>query len=204
MSKFYLNLNITIILSCNAYNVLNNYHWLTCKGLFIIIFIYFISIIAVMIIEMCSLWLVEDCVISCYNHLARGDYSRGSKFQNAASHFVNVRQEEINMIKQTAGLKHTKDVVSLAKHYSKEKKPSFYQLNQMNLSNSSGNWLILVQEIKSIITEQSTKTKNLQLNSKSPELAIILNSVMLSKYCWIISLTLSQGLFNNVHFALSK
>lgn len=33
------------------------------------------------IIEMHALWLVEDCVISFYNHPAWGDYSKGARFQ---------------------------------------------------------------------------------------------------------------------------
>ena len=40
-----------------------------------------------MIIEIPALWLVEDCIISCYNHLAQGDYSRGAKCQNGCSTF---------------------------------------------------------------------------------------------------------------------
>ena len=40
-----------------------------------------------MIIEMPALWLVEDCIISCYNHLAQGDYSRGAKCQNGCFTF---------------------------------------------------------------------------------------------------------------------
>lgn len=30
---------------------------------------------------MCILLLVEDCIVSHYNHLAHGDYTRGTKFQ---------------------------------------------------------------------------------------------------------------------------
>ena len=33
------------------------------------------SIIAQVIIKMRALWLVEDCIISCYDHPARGDYN---------------------------------------------------------------------------------------------------------------------------------
>ena len=33
------------------------------------------SLIGQVILEMRALWLVEDCVIFCYNHLARGDYN---------------------------------------------------------------------------------------------------------------------------------
>ena len=48
------------------------------------------SITAAVIIEMRALWLVEDYVISSLNRLARGDYSRGSKFKMAASGSVNI------------------------------------------------------------------------------------------------------------------
>ena len=39
---------------------------------------YISSIIAQVIVEMRTLWLVEHSVISRYNHLARGDYCRGA------------------------------------------------------------------------------------------------------------------------------
>ena len=48
-----------------------------------------------MIVEMCALWLVEDCVISCYNHPARGDYNTGALiFKMAAMQFLGVSEEE--------------------------------------------------------------------------------------------------------------
>ena len=40
------------------------------------------NIIALMIIEMRVLWLVKDCIISCYNHLAQGGCNWSTKFQN--------------------------------------------------------------------------------------------------------------------------
>ena len=43
-----------------------------------------ISIITQVIIEILVISLVEDYVISCYNHLARGDYSGSTNFQKAA------------------------------------------------------------------------------------------------------------------------
>ena len=39
-----------------------------------------------MILEICALSLIEDCVISL-NHLSRGDYSMGAKFQNGCFAF---------------------------------------------------------------------------------------------------------------------
>ena len=53
-----------------------------------------------MIIEILVISLVEDYVISCYNHLARGDYSRSTNFQMAAWQFVDVSEEEINTMKE--------------------------------------------------------------------------------------------------------
>ena len=49
-----------------------------------------------------AFWLVQNYVISRYNHLARGDYSRALNFEMAASRFVNVTEEEINMIKENS------------------------------------------------------------------------------------------------------
>ena len=43
--------------------------------------------IALVIIEMCMLRLVENCVIARYNHLAQGDYSSSDKFQNGCIAF---------------------------------------------------------------------------------------------------------------------
>ena len=40
-----------------------------------------ICIIALVIIEMHTFWLVNNCLLSLYNHLLQGDYGRGAKFQ---------------------------------------------------------------------------------------------------------------------------
>ena len=48
-----------------------------------------VGIITLVIIEMCMLWLVKDCV-SCYNHLTQGDYSRSAKFQNGCLTFSSL------------------------------------------------------------------------------------------------------------------
>ena len=53
------------------------------------------SIITQVIIEILVISLVEDYVISCYNHLTRGDYSGSTNFQTAAWRFVDVSEEEI-------------------------------------------------------------------------------------------------------------
>ena len=61
-----------------------------------------ISIITQVIIEILVISLVEDYVISCYNHLARGDYSGSTNFQTAAWRFVDVSEEEISTMKENA------------------------------------------------------------------------------------------------------
>ena len=61
----------------------------------LIIIIIIISIITQVIIEILVISLVEDYVISCYNHLTRGDYSGSTNFQTAAWRFVDVSEEEI-------------------------------------------------------------------------------------------------------------
>ena len=53
-----------------------------------------ISIIAQVIIEMCTLWLVENDVISHYNHPARGDYTGALTFKMATLWFLDVFKEE--------------------------------------------------------------------------------------------------------------
>ena len=67
-----------------------------------------ISIITQVIIEILVISLVEDYVISCYNHLTRGDYSGSTNFQTAAGRFV-VSEEEISTMKENAIPKGFKD-----------------------------------------------------------------------------------------------
>ena len=47
--------------------------------------------------EMRALWLVEDCLISRYNHLARGDYGRDAIFQNSVNHYKRTFNYEENI-----------------------------------------------------------------------------------------------------------
>lgn len=42
----------------------------------------YISIIAPLIVEILMFWLLENCIISAYNHLGGGDYNSVTKFQN--------------------------------------------------------------------------------------------------------------------------
>ena len=61
------------------------------------------SIIAQVIIEMSALWLVEDYVISRYNHPARGDYNTEALiFKVAAARFLDVSEEETIKMKENA------------------------------------------------------------------------------------------------------
>ena len=66
-----------------------------------------------MIIEILALSLVENGVIFRYNHLPqlpRGDpiIAGGQIFKIAASRFVNVSEEEINLMKENAIPRNTK------------------------------------------------------------------------------------------------
>ena len=54
----------------------------------ILVFLFVFSIIAQVIIEMRALLLVEDWVISCYNHPARGDYNKTIEFMFAGIKYV--------------------------------------------------------------------------------------------------------------------
>lgn len=51
------------------------------------------SIIVFVIIEMHGLCLVEDCIISHYYHLVRGDYSTGAEFQSGYLMFCQCFRE---------------------------------------------------------------------------------------------------------------
>ena len=70
--------------------------------------IFTFSIITQVIIEVLALSLTENGVIFRYNHLRRGDYSGGQIFKIAASRFVNVSEEEINLMKENAIPRSTK------------------------------------------------------------------------------------------------
>ena len=71
--------------------------------------LYEFSIITQVIIEILGISLVEDYVISCYNHLTRGDYSGSTNFQTAAWRFVDVSEEETSTMKENAIPKGIKD-----------------------------------------------------------------------------------------------
>ena len=62
-----------------------------------------------MIIEILGISLVEDYVISCYNHPTQSDYSGSTNFQTAAWRFVDVLEEEISTMKENAIPKGIKD-----------------------------------------------------------------------------------------------
>ena len=54
-----------------------------------------------MIVGKRALWLVEDCVISCY-HPARGCNTEALIFKMAAARFLDVFEEETNKMKENA------------------------------------------------------------------------------------------------------
>ena len=56
-----------------------------------------ISIITQLIIEILALSLADNGVIFRFYHLRRGAYSGRTNFQMAASRFVDVSEEEINL-----------------------------------------------------------------------------------------------------------
>ena len=71
--------------------------------------IIFFSIITQVIIEIIVISLVEDYVISCYNHLAQGDYSGSTNFKTVAWRFVDFSKKERNTMKENAILQGNKD-----------------------------------------------------------------------------------------------
>ena len=64
-----------------------------------------ISILAQVIIELHTLWLVENCIIFRNNHLARGNYSRALDLEMAVLGFGIVTQEAINAMEENTILK---------------------------------------------------------------------------------------------------
>ena len=72
------------------------------------------------------LWLVGDCVISCYNHLMQGDYTRSTKFQNGS-------EEVINVIKENSIAKSSKNTTEFGGTLFSRKIWRFCWLNWMNL-----------------------------------------------------------------------
>ena len=49
------------------------------------------------------LWSVGDYIISCYNHLARGDYNTEALiFKMATARFLDVLEKETNKMKENA------------------------------------------------------------------------------------------------------
>ena len=63
-----------------------------------------ISVIVQLIIEMCMLWLMEDCIISHFNHPVQGDYSKSAKFENSWLAFFKCLKK-VNSTLQNKGMK---------------------------------------------------------------------------------------------------
>ena len=85
--------------------------------------------------EILALWLVADCVISRDKHRARGDYNKGSKFQNGCLALRRCYQE-VRVIKENSILKSLKDATNIGVPLLKNKKLSISWLNFF------GNWLL--------------------------------------------------------------
>lgn len=62
-----------------------------------------------MIIEICTLQLVEDYIISCCNHLVQDIIAGALDFKLVALHFLKVTAEVISAIEEISFLKSTKD-----------------------------------------------------------------------------------------------
>ena len=75
-----------------------------------------------MIKEILALSLAENDVIFRYSYLRRGDYSGRTNFQIAASRFVNVSEEEINLMKENAIPRNTKHAIKFGMTLFKGKK----------------------------------------------------------------------------------
>ena len=58
-----------------------------------------------------ALWWVEDRVISRYNHLAQGDYSRSTKFKNGYLAFFQFYRESDQHDKENEISKSAKDAL---------------------------------------------------------------------------------------------
>ena len=84
--------NLTRIQTPAGTSVTNHRH-----GLNFMYLVFYFSLITQVIIEILALSLAKNVVIFRYNHLRRGDYSGRTNFQMAASRFVDVSEEEINL-----------------------------------------------------------------------------------------------------------
>ena len=73
--------------------------------------LYSISIITQVIMEILALSFAENGFIFRYNYLRRKDYSGRTDFQIAASHFVDVSEKELNLMKENAIPKNTKHAI---------------------------------------------------------------------------------------------
>ena len=147
-----------------------------------------------------GLWLVEDFVISHDTRLMWSEFSRGSKFPKGCFVFcqwyAGHNKHDIS----------TKDATKFGVTLFKRKIWCFFLLNEINLFNSCGNWLlILLWVIKAIVFNGSNIKPNSQHNSNASEQLYQNNYChSLSENWWIIPSTSSQGLFNNFYSARGK
>ena len=82
--------------------------------------------IALVIMEIHTLWLVKDSIISCYYHLMWIDLSKSAKFQSGCMPHIllvllSVIKEMMNAIKKNSISKSTKDATKIGVSLSKTK-----------------------------------------------------------------------------------
>ena len=70
-----------------------------------------ISVIVQLIIEMCMLWLMEDCIISHFNHPVQCDYSKSAKFENSWLAFFKCLKK-VNSTLQNKGIQVSNKIVT--------------------------------------------------------------------------------------------
>ena len=135
-----------------------------------------------------TLWSVEDYITSYYNHLAPGDYSRVTKFQNGCLTFCQWFQgsDKLNRRKFNWELWAQNMLPPLAEHFSKERYEVFADWIAWTCSNFL---LILIQVIITIVTNYAQcffYLQNFPQNSKAPEQIFKTKTIMhfrLSEYC---------------------
>ena len=151
-----------------------------------------------------DLWLVVNFAFYRYNnYLARGDYSKGARFQNGCFVRVfNVTQRVINAIEENITLKSTKDDNMFRVTLFERKVCSFCWLNWINPSNSNGKWLLIsIRVLETILTEWFQKLKEFKSEIGSTW-AILLKQyfAIILKQLFASYSTSSRGLFNNIHW----
>ena len=131
--------------------------------------------IALVIMEIHTLWLVKDSIISCYYHLMWGNLSKSAKFQSGCvPHILLVLLRKWWMqLKKIQFQRAQKMLLRLEYHFPKQR---YMYLNRNNLNR-------IVSGLKGKHLNKYNKT---------------IICLRLSEYCWIIPLPLLQRSFNNI------